>query len=347
LAQPNNLLMNSIQVNSLPLKDVIRDIANVFNISYSENCGEYLLKIPPSVGEGTIRGINFEGGLGLIQYDCMFNEDMEIHFVVNHIHPLKFLYTVEGILEHRFENEDKLRTIEQYQNAIVASSKHNGHVLLFKSKRHTTVNSLEIEREKFQIKMECDINSLDDELEQLFKDIKASGAFYYSGNYSLAISDILNTMLEFQAENFTRKLFLEGMAYQILTHQILQYQDDKKEEGNRTLLRSTELKQINSISSLIEGNISDVPTVENLARQAGLNINKLQEGFKKLYGTTVNNYVQKTRLDAAYSLLTKTDLSISEIVNAIGLSSKSYFSKIFKEKYNISPSDFRKKQRDK
>ncbi len=339
--------MNSIQVNSLPLKDVIRDIANVFNISYSENCGEYLLKIPPSVGEGTIRGINFEGGLGLIQYDCMFNEDMEIHFVVNHIHPLKFLYTVEGILEHRFENEDKMRTIEQYQNAIVASSKNNGHVLLFKSKRHTTVNSLEIEREKFQIKMECDINSLDDELEQLFKDIKASGAFYYSGNYSLAISDILNTMLEFQAENFTRKLFLEGMAYQILTHQILQYQDDKKEEGNRTLLRSTELKQINSISSLIEGNISDVPTVENLARQAGLNINKLQEGFKKLYGTTVNNYVQKTRLDTAYSLLTKTDLSISEIVNAIGLSSKSYFSKIFKEKYNISPSDFRKKQRDK
>ena len=137
------------------------------------------------------------------------------------------------------------------------------------------------------------------------------------------------------------------MAYQILTHQILQYQDDKKDEGSRTLIRSSELKQINHISSLIESNISDVPTVENLAREAGLNINKLQEGFKKLYGTTVNNYVQKTRLDAAYSLLTKTDLSISEIVNAIGLSSKSYFSKIFKEKYSISPSEFRKKHLDK
>jgi transcriptional regulator GlxA family with amidase domain len=154
-------------------------------------------------------------------------------------------------------------------------------------------------------------------------------------------------MHEFTSENFTRKLFLEGMAYQILTHQILQYQDDKKDEGSRTLLRSSELKQINHISSLIESNISDVPTVENLAREAGLNINKLQEGFKKLYGTTVNNYVQKARLDAAYNLLTKTDLSISEIVNAIGLSSKSYFSKIFKEKHSISPSEFRKKQRNK
>ncbi len=338
--------MNSIEVNSLPLKDVIRDIAKLFKIPYSENCGEYLLKLPPSVGEGSIRGINFEGGLGLIQYDCLFNEDMEIHFIVNNIHPLKFLYIAEGILLHRFENEENFNTIEQYQNAIVASSKKNGHVLFFKANQKTKVNSLEIEREKFQSKMECDIKSLDSELEKLFKDIKATGAFYYSGNYSLGIADILTDMLEFSAENFTRKLFLQGMAYQILTHQILQYQDDQMDEISRTLLRSSELKQIHKVSYLIESNISDIPTVENLARIAGLNVNKLQAGFKKLYGTTVNNFVQLKRLDAAYNLLTKTDLTISEIVSAIGLSSKSYFSKIFKEKYSISPSEFRKKHRN-
>ncbi|CAM3496311.1 helix-turn-helix domain-containing protein [Aequorivita lipolytica] len=339
--------MNSIQVNSLPLKDVIRDIAEVFDIPYSENCGEYLLQLPPSVGEGSIRGINFEGGLGLLQYDCLFNEDLEIHFVVNNVHPLKFLYTVSGILHHRFENEDDLHEIKQYQNAIVASSKQNGHVLRFKAGETIKVNSLEIDREKFQTKMECDINSLDEELEQLFKDITASGSFYYNGNYSLNISGILDEMTGFAAENFMRKLFLEGMAYQILTHQILQYQDDRMDEGSRTLLRSSELKQIHHISNLIENNISQIPTVENLAREAGLNINKLQEGFKKLYGSTVNNYVQKKRLDTAYSLLIQTDLSISEIVNAIGLSSKSYFSKIFKEKYDISPSHFRKKHQNK
>lgn len=338
--------MNSIEVNSLPLKDVIKDIAEIFKISYSENCEEYLLQLPPSVGEGSIRGINFEGGLGLIQYDCLFNEDMEIHFVVNHIHPLKFLYTVEGVLLHRFKNEDHLHEIEQYQSAIVASNKRNGHVLLFKANQKIKVNSLEIDRKKFQSRMECDINSLDNELETLFKDIKATGAFYYNGNYSLEIADILNEMLEFSAENFTRKLFLEGMAYQILTQQILQYQDDQKEENSRMLLRSSELKQIHHISYLIESNISDIPTVEKLAREAGLNVNKLQTGFKKVYGTTVNNFVQIKRLEAAYNLLTKTDLSISEIVNAIGLSSKSYFSKIFKEKHAISPSEFRKKHRN-
>lgn len=339
--------MNRIQVNSLPLKEVIRDIAENFDISYTENCGEYLLQLPPSVGEGSIRGINFDGGLGLIQYDCMFNEDMEIHFVVNNIHPLKFLYTVNGTLKHRFENEDELHEINQYQNAIVASSKHNGHVLFFKANKKIKVNSLEIERGKFQAKMECDINSLNDELLKLFKDIEGSGTFYYNGNYSLNISVILDEMTEFTGENFMRKLFLEGMAYQILTHQILQYQDDSVDESHRTLLRSSEVKQIHLIANLIENNISQIPTVEILAKEAGLNINKLQEGFKKLYGATVNNHIQKKRLDAAYGLLTQTDLTISEIVNAIGLSSKSYFSKIFKERHDISPSDFRKKYRNK
>jgi len=339
--------MNSIEVNSLPLKEVIQDIAKLFNINYTENCGEYLLQLPASVGEGSIRGINFEGGLGLIQYDCLFNEDMQINFVVNEIHPLKFLYTVYGNLQHRFENEKKLHHIEQYQSAIVASSKQNGHVLLFKANQKIKVNSLEIDRKKFQSKMECDIKSLDSELETLFKDIKATKAFYYNGNYSLGISNILSGSQEFTAENFSRKIFLEGMAYQILTQQILQYQDDQMDEGNRILLRSSELKQIHQVSHIIETNISDVPTVENLAKQAGLNINKLQSGFKKVYGTTVNNYVQIKRLDTAYSLLTKSDLTISEIVNAIGLSSKSYFSKIFKEKYSISPSEFRKKYRSK
>lgn len=44
----------------------------------------------------------------------------------------------------------------------------------------------------------------------------------------------------------------------------------------------------------------------------------------------------------ARNLLNSTDYNISEIVSKIGVSSKSYFLKIFKETYDISPSDYRK-----
>lgn len=338
--------MNSLQISSLPLSEVIPEIAKNLGTPFLEDCGEYLLNLPPQVGQGSIRGINFEGGLGLVQYDCMFNRDMEFHFVVNEIHPLKFLYTMEGTLLHRFAHEDILHTINQYQSAIVASSHHNGHVLSFKANQTIKVNSLEINRAEFQTKMECHINNLESEMRTLFNDIKAEKHFYYNGNYSLGIANLLNEMSTLHTTNFVRRTFLEGMAYLILSQQMLQYQDDKQDVEGQKLLRSTELKQIHYLANQIENKISEVSTIEAMARDVGLNVNKLQEGFKLLYGSTVNNYVQKKRLDSAYSLLNHTDLTISEIVTAIGLSSKSYFSKIFKEKYDMSPSDYRKKRRE-
>ena len=338
--------MNSIYVSSLPLSEVIKEIAEKLGTSFSEECGEYILQIPKEIGKGSIQGINFEGGLGLLQYNCTFYQDTEIHFIVNEIHPLKFLYVMDGTLCHRFQHLELSQNINQYQNAIVASSYHNGHVLIFQANQSVKVNSLEINRKEFKLKMDCHINNLDTELQLLFKDTKSELDFYHHGNYSLGIANLLTDMYQLTAKDFTRRTFLEGMANLILSLQMLQYLDDKNDVDGQKLLRSSELKQIHLLANKIESRIAEVSTIEIMAKDVGLNVNKLQEGFKTLYGYTVNNYVQKKRLDAAYNLLTNTDLTISEIVIAIGLSSKSYFSKIFKEKYSLSPSDYRKKRKN-
>ena len=70
----------------------------------------------------------------------------------------------------------------------------------------------------------------------------------------------------------------------------------------------------------------------------GLSASKLQEGFKDMHGRTVNNFICHIRLLKAEQLLKNSDLNISEIVYSLGWSSRSYFSKIFKEKYNCTPS---------
>lgn len=334
--------MTSIIVKSLPLKDVIRDIANALQVDYSENCQEYILQIPEEFGKGTIRGINFDSGLGIVQYDCQFNRTMELQFSVPEVHPLKFLYQMDGVLNHRFENSSEWTETTEYQTVIVASTHLNGHVLRFPKDKHIRMNSLEIDRERFESKITCEIKNIDAKLENLFKDKNADHRFYYHGTFSLNISDLFVMMDEFEETNFIRKLFLEGMSYQLLTQQILQYNDDSMEEGNQSILRLSELQQIRRIAEMIEKNISEVSTVEELALEAGFNENKLQAGFKYLYHNTVNGFVQKTRLDQASKLLDDPEISISEIVSLIGLNSKSYFSKIFKEKYGITPSEYRK-----
>ncbi|MAZ71740.1 MAG: AraC family transcriptional regulator [Flavobacteriaceae bacterium] len=334
--------MTKIEVHSLPLFEVIRDIATAFETEYEENCGEYHVNIPSHLGEGYIKGINFDGGFGILIYKCKFKKDLEFHFVVDHVHPLKFLYCLKGIVHHRFQENKKNNPIEQYQSSIVASKNTNGHILHFTGATEIQVGSLEIDREKFKHKVNCELRSLSPELKRLFTDSMALNEFYHSGYYSLQIADLFKKIEDFKNNDFIRRVFLEGQAYNVLTHQIVQYHDDTSEENGSSVLRSYEILQIKKAAKLIDNDLANLDSIEKIAEEIGLNINKLQLGFKHLYQTTVNGYVQKKRMILARNLLNNTDYNISEIVEKIGLSSKSYFSKIFKETYGISPSAFKK-----
>ncbi|CAL66648.1 helix-turn-helix domain-containing protein [Christiangramia forsetii] len=336
--------MKSIQIRSIPVREVIADFANAFDTTYKENCREYWLNIPAHLGEGTIKGFEFSGGISILNYDCKFKEDTEIAFIVDDIHPLKFLYSLEGSMDHRFENEEECHTIEQYQNVIVASSGKKGHVLTFARNSKTCMNSLEINRSKFYAHMECELKDLEDDLAKIFRDIWALESFYYKGYYSLQISELWEMSLLLKHKNFVRKVAMEGIAYQMLAEEILQYQDGlkKDDDGTKGILTRIEVKLINDAATHIKTELGDLGTIEDIARKFGLNVNKLQDGFKRIYKLTVNSYIHKIRLDLAIYLLTNSDHNMSEIVEKIGLNSKSYFSKIFKESYGLSPSQFRR-----
>ncbi len=335
--------MHSIVSHSIPLKNVIHDLAEELGTTVHHNCDEYTIFLPATWGKGCVKGIDFKGGHGIILYDCIFKEDIEIRFIVNKIHPLKFLFCEEGQLTHRFEDEVELHALDVLENIIVASSQKQGHILRFKAGVRTKINSLEIIRSDFIKNVDCELKSLEPRLQNLFRDVDAKHVFYHKGNYSVKMADLFIEIAGFPESDFLRRIFLEGSAFKVLTLQIQQYRDDVAKTGNKSLLRKSEMERIRNATAIIDREILDFKSVLQLAHQVGLNTNKLQTGFKALYGTTVNDYVQNRRLDVANSLLRKSDYTISEIVYLIGLSSKSYFSKIFKEKYGVPPSVARKK----
>lgn len=333
--------MNSVKVNSLPLKEVISDLAKAFNTEYSEICDEFILHVPPDIGSGFIKGINFDSGLGIIHYDCTFKEDLEIKFVVNEIHPLKFLYCTEGILTHRFGNTDKLHDIERFKKAIVASKSTIGHVLCFKANTRVVVFSLEIARQLFSQINACEMKSMEATLKSLFSDVDAETEFYHDGFYSVNLAQSFQEIESFEEGNFLRKFFLQGKAYELLTEQIVEYLDDLEHSDKRRILRKSEVKSIADAASILKEEVAKSNTIEAIAKRVGLNPNKLQMGFQLLYNSTINQFVHNYRLQLAKELVLDTDLSMSEIVTMLGLTSKSYFSKIFKEKYGITPSKYR------
>lgn len=335
--------MKTIISHSIPFKDVLNDLSREMGTDYRQECEEYILEIPEKFGSGSIKGINFQEGIGLLFYDCTFREDVEIKFIVNQVHPLKFLFCEAGGFSHHFENEESIHKVEVLENIIVASSKTDGHILRFFAGVRTQINSLEINRQRFENFMQCEIKTLEKDLKRLFRDTKAENQFYFHGDYSVQMADLFSEISTSPFTEFVHTLFLHGIAYKLLSVQILEYQDAISNEGQQVLLKKRDQELVRKAAEVINNNILDFETVRKLGERVGLNNSKLQNGFKQLYGQTVNEYVQNRRLDLAKNLIRNTDFSFSEIAYMVGLSSKSYFSKIFKDRYGITPSEIRKK----
>ena len=59
-------------------------------------------------------------------------------------------------------------------------------------------------------------------------------------------------------------------------------------------------------------------------------------------GITCIDYINDYRLNIATNLLETTDIQVMEIANKVGISNVSYFNRIFKKKFNLTPKEYRK-----
>lgn len=71
----------------------------------------------------------------------------------------------------------------------------------------------------------------------------------------------------------------------------------------------------------------------------------LSRTFRKEFGCTPTQYINNLRLTYAANLLVHTDHSIIEISHEIGINNLSYFYRLFKQKYKITPAQFRAQNR--
>ena len=67
----------------------------------------------------------------------------------------------------------------------------------------------------------------------------------------------------------------------------------------------------------------------------------LTKMIKKTTGFNFKELLQRKRLSKAVELMCDTDLPISDIIAAVGYENNSYFHRVFKERYGVTPRAFR------
>ncbi len=94
-------------------------------------------------------------------------------------------------------------------------------------------------------------------------------------------------------------------------------------------------------ASIIESHLTENEfTVEQLSSEIGLSRVHVYRKIKHLTGLSVSEFVRNIKLKKATLLLLESGKNVAEVAYELGFSSPSYFSKCFKEQYNVSPTEY-------
>ncbi|TLP75719.1 helix-turn-helix domain-containing protein [Maribacter sp. ACAM166] len=335
--------MNVIEVHATSLKDTMQQMQRVLGGEIKERWGEYTFTVNNENATGNIRFVTFEWGVGLLEYDIIFHQDTVLVTDTTEYNPIHFIYCLEGSCSHRFGKNGKndMKQLERFQSVIITNKEGGQNYSYFPKGIKLVINIVQLTRKKYLKKRLNGVESLNKKLHEVFMDTDHENRFSYFGSYNLKLANKITALRKIPAKNgMIRIMQMEGMVYEILAMHITQHEKDSKNTLPRTSLLKRELKIVRNLARTIVSDFSINYSVEGLSQESGLSQAKLQEGFKLLYARTVTEYIRHIRLEAARDFINTTDMNISQVVYTIGFSSRSYFSKIFKAKYGISPSEF-------
>ena len=92
----------------------------------------------------------------------------------------------------------------------------------------------------------------------------------------------------------------------------------------------------------ISGHIADELTSEILCRKFFISRSKLYKISVSEFGMGISEYIKEERLKLAAGKLAGTTVPISQISEEVGIPDTNYFSRIFREKFGMTPREYRK-----
>ncbi|MBQ9898089.1 MAG: helix-turn-helix transcriptional regulator [Ruminococcus sp.] len=100
-------------------------------------------------------------------------------------------------------------------------------------------------------------------------------------------------------------------------------------------------QRLKTMLSFIQENYSRELTVDEIAASANISRSECFRCFRSMISKKPVAYLNEYRLKAAAELLLGTDMQITEICFACGFGHSSYFGKMFRQYYGVTPKQFR------
>jgi AraC-like DNA-binding protein len=173
-------------------------------------------------------------------------------------------------------------------------------------------------------------------VDSLRQDNKTAGYLYFKVADILPVQNLIENMIWSILNEQVNKRKINQTTMGLLFLQLLNY-TDKIEQGE-----DDPYDNYLTLSVLrhIEENYRD-SNLTVLAKDLNQPIYLLSRLVKRSTGYTYKELLQRKRFQKAVELLGNTTLSVNDIISAVGYDNTSYFHRVFREKYKMSPRQFR------
>ena len=136
---------------------------------------------------------------------------------------------------------------------------------------------------------------------------------------------------------------IEKISSLIKVFALISMQENIKTVG-KPVIEDMKAKRMQKILLYMMNNYQKSITLEEMANLLGLDKSSFCIFFKKMTGKTFFTYLTEYRIESSCQMITKTNLTISEICFASGFNDVPYYNRVFKKIKNIRPTEYRKIQ---
>lgn len=155
-----------------------------------------------------------------------------------------------------------------------------------------------------------------------------------------ALADCLNRADKLCSLDFPRgyELAIKGYMYEFFYNL---YRISENQSTNK-IFSNKNTDKIKDVIKYIEENYQHTITIDEIATVCNFSSSHFMKYFKNVMGTSFIDYLNEYRLSMASRLLLSSSDNILDVAVECGYDNLSYFNRLFKKKYGVTPSAYRK-----
>ena len=140
-------------------------------------------------------------------------------------------------------------------------------------------------------------------------DENSNKKYYDDTEIKPTVSLVLQEIINSNSNSSIRDLYVKGKVYELLS---LHFQKEENTDGEYCpfLVDEQNVLKIKKAKEIIISRMAEPPSLQELSAEIGLNLKKLKEGFKQIYGDTVYSFLFDYKMEHSRKLLESNQFKI-------------------------------------